>query len=83
METAIWESIVTSGAPSFVLVAVMVWRYTAHTIPRLAGTFEKALRETRAEFTKALEEQRSDFREMLRAEREQSARLVSRIPKAN
>ena len=56
------------GSLGFILW--LVWRTTNHTIPRLAESFERNLREAREDFKEMLRQERQDFREMSEKERE-------------
>jgi hypothetical protein len=62
------EIISNLGALGFILW--LVWRTTNHTIPRLAESFEKGIKEAREDHRVSLDQQRQDFRESLGESRE-------------
>ena len=62
------ELISQLGSMGFILW--LVWRTTNHTIPRLAETFERGVREARADFKEILAQERQDFLHALGHERE-------------
>ena len=95
MEAELIAAVIQQWGPVAGLVVVM-WKYSGRTIPRLATKIEKsaekmdkavdkllaAADKDRAMYERTLRETTADFKESLRDMREQTARLVSRIPKA-
>lgn len=64
------------GAFGFILW--LVHRTFSHTIPRLAGGFEDAIKSMQAAFEKHSDQQREDFREMVQRQREDYERMMAR-----
>lgn len=88
-ETPIWATALAVNLGAFTLVSWLVRRVFTHTIPRLAGSFEKErqglseqyqrlLSEQRADFQDALESQRKVFAEQLATQREDFQKQMDR-----
>ena len=58
------------------LIFWLVWRATNTTLPRMAASFEKSLREERCDFRSMLQEQREDLLRVIAEHSASTARLA-------
>lgn len=68
-ETPIWATALAVNLGAFTLVSWLVRRVFTHTIPRLAGSFEKEREALSTQYQTLLSEQRADFQDALEAQR--------------